>query len=86
MATVTSTEFQKNVGLYNDMAQREPVIITKQKRESLVVLSFDEYSRLKMMDTRRAFLVSEMPDDLIDALEKAEPPEWTAMYDAEMDS
>jgi hypothetical protein len=86
MATVTSTEFQKNVGLYNDMAQREPVIITKQKRETLVVLSFDEYSRLKTMDTRRAYHPSDLPEEFLVALENAEPPKWTEMYDHEVDA
>jgi len=47
MATVTSTEFQQNVGKYNDMAMREPVVITKQNREALVLLSVEDYKRLK---------------------------------------
>ena len=47
MATVTSTEFQQNVGKYNDLAMREPVVITKQNREALVLLSVEDYKRLK---------------------------------------
>lgn len=47
MVTVTSTEFQQNVGKYNDLAMREPVVITKQNREALVLLSVEDYKRLK---------------------------------------
>ena len=51
MATVTSTEFQQNVGKYNDLAMREPVVITKQNREALVLLSVEDYKRLKQPET-----------------------------------
>lgn len=47
MATVTSTEFQQNVGKYNDIAMREPVVITKQNRDALVLLSVEDYKRMK---------------------------------------
>ena len=53
MATVTSTEFQQNVGKYNDLAMREPVVITKQNREALVLLSVEDYKRLKQPETRQ---------------------------------
>lgn len=47
MTKVTATEFQQNVGKYNDIAMREPVVITKQNRETLVLLSIEDYRRLK---------------------------------------
>lgn len=47
MPKVTSTEFQQNVGKYNDIAMREPVVITKQNREALVLLSIEDYKRMK---------------------------------------
>ena len=42
MAIVTSTEFRKQFGHFSAVARREPLIITERKRESLVVLSYDE--------------------------------------------
>ncbi len=36
---VSSTEFQQNVGRYQDIAQRAPVAITKNGREHTVMLS-----------------------------------------------
>ena len=64
MTTVTSTEFQQNVGVYNDAAMREPVIITKQGREKLVLLAVEDYNRLKALDTRKALYPHELDDEL----------------------
>jgi len=75
MAIVTSTEFRKHFAHFCNIAQREPVIITERKHEALIVFSYDEYSRLKALDARQAYRVSEMPDDLIEAVKKAEPPQ-----------
>lgn len=50
MITITSAEFQRNFGLYQDTALKEPVTITRNGREHLVVLSADEYHRLKCRD------------------------------------
>lgn len=47
MSVVSSAEFQRNLGLYQDKALAEPVTITKNGRERLVLLSVDEYHRLK---------------------------------------
>lgn len=71
MATITSTEFQQNVGIYSDAALREPVVITSHNRERLVLLSVDDYKRLKALDERQALLASEMPDDLLEELDQS---------------
>lgn len=47
MSVVSSAEFQRNLGLYQDKALAEPVTITKNGRERLVLLSVSEYHRLK---------------------------------------
>lgn len=73
MVAVSSAELQKNFGLYKETAQREPVSITSYGRESLVMLSAEEYRRLKSLDTRVTQYGWEMPDADIDALAKAEP-------------
>lgn len=46
------------------MAKREPVSITDRGRDSLVLLSADEFERLKALDARKAFYAWELPDDL----------------------
>ena len=39
MARVTSVEFQRGFGSWRELAQCEPVVITSQGRDSLVLLS-----------------------------------------------
>ena len=50
MTRVTSTEFQQAVGNFSDTAMREPVIITSHNRDRLVLMSIEEYQRLKKME------------------------------------
>ena len=47
---VTATEFKRKLGQYLDEAERGPVIIKKSGREKSVLLSFDEYSRLMVLE------------------------------------
>ena len=49
---VTTADFIKNYGTLADKALAEPVTITKNGRDRLVVLSADEYERLKRRDRR----------------------------------
>ena len=74
MTRITSAELQNHFGKYREIALREPVIVTHHGRESLVVLSAAEFKRLKALDTRQALYAWELPDDLAQALESAEPP------------
>jgi prevent-host-death family protein len=85
MTRVTAAQFQKQFGTYADEAQRTPVTITKHGRDNLVVLSAAAYERLKSFDTRRVYRVEDAPQEFIDAIMKAEPPAWTAMYNHELD-
>ena len=48
--TVTSADFQRNIGLYQDEALRKPVTITKNGRPRTVLISAEEYERLKRRD------------------------------------
>ena len=70
MKSVTTTEFYRNFGTYSDAAMREPVSITNHGRDSLVVLSADEYKRLKTMDSRRAYYAHDLLDALDDEIGK----------------
>lgn len=70
MARVTSTEFQQAVGSYSDTALREPVIITSHNRDRLVLMSVDEYQRLKLLETSADQLIEERIDVHRTTLEK----------------
>lgn len=85
MTIVTSSEFLKNYGELARKAQREPVTITNHGRDSLVVISAEEFKRLKSFDTRQHYYAWELPEEAKQALEKAKAPEWTAKYNHECD-
>ena len=50
MLRVTSTEFGKEVGRYQDAALTQPVIVTRNGRDRTVMISAEEYQRLKRRD------------------------------------
>jgi prevent-host-death family protein len=83
MSTVTSAEFQRNVGLYQDRALREPVTVTENGREQVVLLSAEEYRRLKRHE-RRVFAVEDLNPEQMRALEKAAMPPGHEHLDAEL--
>ncbi len=45
MRTVTASELQKNFGAFKEIAQREPVTVTSNGRESVVLISATEYKK-----------------------------------------
>jgi len=67
---VTASEFQKSFGAISDAALKEPVTITKQGRDHLVVLAADEYKRLKRRD-RKVYAAGELSDELFEALKNS---------------
>jgi len=73
MVEITATEFAKHFGRYREEAQREPIAITSHGRTSGYFLSsheYEEYQRLKA-HARRAYHISELPDDIANAIENA---------------
>lgn len=50
MMTVSAAEFQRNFGRYQDEALKQPLAITRNGRDRLVVLAVEEYERLKRRD------------------------------------
>ena len=80
---VSSAEFIKNYGTLTDKALAEPVTITRNGRDRLVLLSVEEYERLKRRD-RRVYAVEDMTPEQIAVLEKAEVPAEYAHLDDEL--
>jgi len=83
MIMITAAELQKQFGRYREIGIKEPVVVTHHGRESLVVLSGDEYKRLKALDDRQSLYAWGLPKELVEALDKAEPPEFTKQFDHE---
>ena len=76
MSRVPASEFQRNIGLYQDEALAEPVFVTRNGRERTVLISAEEYYRLKRRD-RVALFVEELSDQDLASIEAAEvPPEF----------
>ena len=84
MVTISETDLESQFGSYKALALREPVSITSDGAETLVMLSADEFKRLKALDDRRSLYAWELPDDLAAALETATPPAFTSQYDIEL--
>ena len=62
MITVAAAEFRRHFGRYQDEALTQPVAITRNGRERLVVVSADEYRRLKRRD-REVFRAEDLSDE-----------------------
>ncbi len=65
---VSSAEFIKNYGKLTDQALSEAVTITRNGRDRLVLVSADEYQRLKRRD-RRAVSIDEVTDEDLKLIE-----------------
>ena len=72
--TVSAAEFHRNVGVYQDIALTKPVKITKNGRERTVLLSAQEYARLKRRD-RRVIAAGELAEHQIEAIRGARVPD-----------
>jgi PHD/YefM family antitoxin component YafN of YafNO toxin-antitoxin module len=70
-------------GALADKALSEPVTITRNGRDRLVVLSVEEYERLKQRD-RRVRRIEELTDTEMDAIAKADVPAEYAHLDDEL--
>ena len=77
---VTSTEFQQNVGRYQDAAQRAPVAITKNGRVHTVLMSaafFDMVTK-----GRIARRIEDLDDETVNAIvQSAVPSEYDHLDD-----
>lgn len=80
---ISSAEFLKSYGRVVQAALREPVSITNHGREHLVLLSAEEYRRLKQHD-RAALYPWELDDAALNALATAEPPADAVKFDHEV--
>jgi prevent-host-death family protein len=80
---VTENEFRDAFGDLSDRAASEPVTITRNGHDHLVVVSAEEYNRLKRGD-RRMGLASELPEEWIEAVRAAAVPEEFAHLDSEL--
>ena len=80
---VSTAEFIRNYGTLADKALSEPVVITKNGRERLVMLSAEEYRRLKRRD-RRVVRLEDFSEEEMALIANSEPDRDHAHLDAEL--
>ena len=83
MEITTSADFGRKIGHYQDKALVEPVMVTRNGRERVVLLSADEYKRLKRRD-REALRAEDLTEADLAAIAAAEVPAEYAYLDAEL--
>ena len=83
MIRVSSTEFGKEVGRYQDAALSQPVIVTRNGRDRTVTISIEEYHRLKRRD-REVLSIDDFTDADIEAVRRAEPSKEAEAFNHEL--
>lgn len=69
----SSADFQRQFGALSDKALTEPLTITRNGRDRLVLLSVEEYERLKRRD-RRVVRLEDFTDEEMTLIAKADVP------------
>jgi PHD/YefM family antitoxin component YafN of YafNO toxin-antitoxin module len=80
MLRVSSGEFQRKMGRIQVLALAQPVTITRNGRDRLVMMSVEEYRRLKRRD-REVLGVEDVTDTDLEALRKVRPSAYAASFD-----
>ncbi len=80
---VSTAELVRNFGPLSDKALTEPLTITKNGRDRLILLSVEEYARLKRRD-RVAIRAGALTEEERAAIAAAEVPEEYASLDEEL--
>ncbi len=66
--TTTAGDLVRQFAHYSDVALSHPVVVTRNGRPRSVLLSFEEYERLKRRD-QQAFLAADTPERFLLSIE-----------------
>lgn len=83
MMRVSAAELQRQWGKVQDLALSEPVTVTCNGRERMVLLSFEEYNRLKRRD-RQVMTLADFTAEDMRALEATRAPAEATAFNSEM--
>ena len=83
MVRVSANECQREWGRVQDMALAEPVTITCKGRDRMVLMSAEEYSRLRKRD-RRVMTAGDFTKEDIEALEQVRAPAEASAFNHEV--
>lgn len=79
---IPSEEFEHNFSRYRSAAKHQPVVVLDEGEDAVVLISMNEYRRLKRRD-REVLRVEDLSDDDIATIEAAEPGPECAQFDHE---
>jgi prevent-host-death family protein len=80
---ISAREFHRSIGEVSKRARTEPIVITNQGDDDLVLLSAREYERLQR-EIRRVHSTADFPDDLLELVERAQMDKRHDHLDAEL--
>jgi hypothetical protein len=80
---ISASTFGKEVGRYQDIALMHPVIVSRNGRDRTVMISVEEYRRLKRRD-RQVLGLGDFTEADLAAIKKAKPPAEAAKYNDEV--
>ena len=83
MLKVSAADFQRNIGRYQDVALTQPVAVTRNGRERTVLISVEEYQRLKRRD-RQVLGLDDFTEADVAALEATHAPDAAKDFDHEL--
>ena len=84
MVRITSTDFEKEIGRFQDVALTEPVVVTRNGRDRTVLISAQEYQRLKRRD-REVLGLDDFTAEDLELIRAAEPTPESALYNHEVE-
>ncbi len=80
--SVPAAEVQRHFALWQDKALTQPVAVTSRGRPRVVMISVEEFQRLRRRD-RQALRVEDLPEDLVEAIAATEPLAEARRFDHE---
>jgi len=67
--TTTAGAFVRQFAHFTDLALSRPVVVTRNGRPRSVLISFEEYERLKRFD-QQSFLAADTPEQFLPLIEE----------------
>ena len=80
---VNAADFQRNIGRYQDIALRQPVAVTRNGRESCMLISVEEYRRLKRR-AREVLSIEDFAEGDFENVKNAQAPIEAKAFDSEV--
>jgi hypothetical protein len=84
MIRVSSVAFGKEVERYQDVALSQPVVVTQKGQDRTVMISVEEFRRLKRRD-RGVLGIEDFSDADVEAVRRTEPSQESEAFNHEVE-